>query len=122
LAGAAIGGKMGKSMDQTDQMRAQRSLERIPTGRSTSWTNPDTGYEYTVTPTRTYYAREAPRHAHYRDSHAHYRDSHYRERAQYREVKRPCREYSMDAIIGGRKETIYSTACRTADGSWEAQN
>jgi surface antigen len=30
----------------------------------------------------------------------------------------PCREYTLDAKIGGKTEQIYGTACRQADGSW----
>ena len=31
----------------------------------------------------------------------------------------PCREYTIDAIIGGKTEQIYGTACRQSDGSWK---
>jgi surface antigen len=34
----------------------------------------------------------------------------------------PCREYTLDAIIGGRVEQVYGTACRQADGSWQVAN
>jgi surface antigen len=29
----------------------------------------------------------------------------------------PCREYSVDAVIGGKNEKVNGTACRLADGS-----
>nr|VFJ66104.1 MAG: Surface antigen [Candidatus Kentron sp. DK] len=93
LAGAMIGGGIGRSMDETDRMRTMRSLETTGTGTPTSWQNPDTGNEYTVTPTNTYY-----------------------------EADRPCREYSVDATIEGRQEKIHGTACRMSDGSWQASN
>lgn len=93
LAGAMIGGGIGRSMDATDQLRTVESLETTRTGAATSWQNPDTGHEYTVTPTKTYY-----------------------------EEDRPCREYSVDATIGGQKEKVYNTACRMPDGSWQASN
>ena len=90
LAGAAIGGSVGHSMDETDRLKAASTLETARTGVPSEWRNPDTGNEYTITPTRTYQTSEGP-----------------------------CREYTMDATIGGNKEQIYGTACRQADGSWK---
>ncbi|KPK40991.1 MAG: hypothetical protein AMJ69_00270 [Gammaproteobacteria bacterium SG8_47] len=58
-----------------------------------TWRNPDTGNGYTVTPTKTYETAAGP-----------------------------CREYTIDAIIGGSTEKIYGTAGRQADGSWKVQN
>lgn len=91
--GGFIGGELGKQMDQNDRYRANQALESAPTNYTTSWSNPDTGNDYAVTPTRTYYS-----------------DS------------RACREYTTDAWIEGRKETIYGTACRNSDGSWQVSN
>jgi len=34
----------------------------------------------------------------------------------------PCREFTTEALIGGRRETVYGTACRQADGSWKVMN
>jgi len=90
LAGAAIGGSVGRSMDETDRLKAASTLETVRTGVPSEWRNPDTGYEYTMTPTRTYQTSEGP-----------------------------CREYTMDATIGGNTEQIHGTACRQADGSWK---
>lgn len=89
LLGAVLGGQIGKSMDKVDRMEMQRALETAPTGRSVNWSNPDTGYRYTVQPTRTYY----------------------RERL-------PCREYTTRAWIDGRTQLIRGSACRQPDGSW----
>ncbi len=33
-----------------------------------------------------------------------------------------CREYRTEAIIDGRSETVYGTACRQSDGTWRASN
>ncbi len=90
LAGALIGGSIGRSMDDLDRMRQQDSLEQVPTGHTNSWRNPDTGHEYAVTPTRTYETR-----------------------GTY------CREYTTEAWIGGKKESVYGEACRQPDGSWK---
>jgi surface antigen len=89
VAGAAIGGSIGRTMDETDRINASATLENVRTGVPSSWVNPDTGYEYVMTPINTY-------------------DS----------CTGPCREYTLDANIGGKTEQIYGTACRQADGSW----
>ena len=93
VAGAAIGGSIGRSMDDTDRLKASAALETVRTDVSTQWVNPDTGYEYTLTPTRTYDGDSGP-----------------------------CREYIMDAMIGGETQQIYGTACRQPDGSWQVVN
>jgi surface antigen len=93
LAGTAIGGSIGQSMDETDRMRTNTTLETVRTGVSSRWRNPDSGNSYTVTPTRTYETEGAP-----------------------------CREYTIDAVIGGKPEKVYGTACRQPDGSWKTQN
>jgi surface antigen len=89
LIGASIGGSIGYYMDETDRLRAGETLETVRTGVSSSWRNPDTGSQYQFTPTRTY-----------ETSHG------------------PCREYTMKAFIGGKREEVYGTACRQPDGSW----
>lgn len=93
VAGAAIGGSVGRSMDDTDRLNASMALENVRTGVPSTWVNPDTGYEYVITPTQT-----------------------------YDQAGSPCREYTLDAIIGGRAEQVYGTACRQADGSWQVVN
>jgi surface antigen len=92
LAGAAIGGAIGHNMDATDHMRTAQALESVRTGVPARWRNPDTGNDYTVVPTRTYETTSGP-----------------------------CREYIIDAMISGRKEKVYGTACRQPDGSWRVQ-
>jgi len=90
VAGAAIGGSIGRTMDETDRINAAATLENVRTGVSSGWVNPDTGYEYVMTPTNTYDSGTGP-----------------------------CREYTLDATIGGKTEQIYGTACRQPDGSWK---
>lgn len=89
LGGAAIGGAVGRSMDDTDRLKAAQSLETVRTGVPSAWRNPDTGVEYEFTPTRTFTTATGP-----------------------------CREYTADANIGGERRTVYGTACRQPDGSW----
>ncbi len=90
IAGAAIGGAVGRSMDDNDRRKTAHALETVRTGVPTQWRNPDTGNQYTVVPTKTVERAEGP-----------------------------CREYSVDAVIGGKRDTVYGTACRQADGSWK---
>lgn len=89
LLGAYLGGHIGQYMDRQDKMQMQRALETAPTGQVVVWTNPDNGYRYTVVPTRTYYVAE-----------------------------QPCREYTTNVIIDGKKQHVYGKACRQQDGSW----
>ena len=91
IAGTFIGGAVGRSMDDTDRLKAHRSLESNRTHESSRWHNPDTGNDYSVTPTRTYQSNNG----------------------QY------CREYTTDVTVGGRRETAYGTACRQPDGTWQ---
>jgi surface antigen len=77
-------------MDNYDRMYASAALENVRTGVPSAWINPDTGYEYIMTPTNTYESGAGP-----------------------------CREYTLDATIGGETEKIYGTACRQSDGSWK---
>ena len=34
---------------------------------------------------------------------------------------RYCREYQSEVTVGGKRETVYGTACQQADGSWEIE-
>ena len=91
LVGAYLGGNVGRSMDENDRAKTQHTLEAAPTGQPTSWQNPDNGNRYNVTPTRT-----------------------------YEDAGRPCREYTTEAWIDGKRETVRGTACREPDGSWRS--
>lgn len=92
LAGAAIGGSVGQSMDEVDRLKTAQALESVRTGVPSRWVNPDSGNQYTVVPTRTYETTAGP-----------------------------CREYTIDAVVGGQTEQVYGTACRQPDGSWRIQ-
>ncbi len=92
MLGAGIGGSVGKSMDDTDRLKVNHALETVRTGVPSRWTNPDSGNAYSVIPTKTYETTSGP-----------------------------CREYTIDAIVGGKTENIYGTACRQADGSWKTR-
>jgi surface antigen len=93
LIGGYLGGNIGRQMDDGDRYRAGQALEATPTYQSSSWTNPDSGNRYAITPTKTYYSGSGP-----------------------------CREYTTEAWIDGKRETVYGTACRQSDGTWQASN
>ena len=69
---------------------AQNSLEYAKTDEPTPWVNPDSETEGTFTPVATHEGPEG----------------------------QVCREYAIDAIIDGREEVVYGTACRQPDGTW----
>lgn len=92
VAGAVIGGKIGSKMDEADKMKAAQALESTPTGQHSTWTNPDTGTKYTMTPTNTYEASGTP-----------------------------CRDFTVDANVDGKPEKVSGTACRQSDGSWKTK-
>ena len=93
IIGTAIGGNIGSTMDKTDRLKVSHSLETVRTGVATTWRNPDSGNQYRIVPTKTYDVEAGP-----------------------------CREYTMEANIDGKTETIYGTACRQADGSWKVKS
>ena len=92
LIGAMLGGAVGKSMDEVDEMKARQALESQPTGQTYAWTNPDSGAQYAMTPTRTFETQN-----------------------------RPCRDYTMQVNMDGQQETVRGTACRNQFGEWENQ-
>jgi len=91
LLGAFLGGEVQKSIQRADRQQAQSTLETVPTGRTVSWNNPNTGANYNITPTRTYQAGSG----------------------QY------CREFTTWVFIGGYEEKAVGTACRMPDGTWQ---
>jgi surface antigen len=93
IAGAVAGGAIGKKMDERDRQKAAAALENNRTGQTSSWTNPDTGNHYAVTPTKT------------TTSNGH-----------------PCRTFvfkSKDA--GGQPQSVTRVACRNSKGEWEVE-
>jgi surface antigen len=91
LVGLFVGGRIGRNMDQLDQACAGQVLEYVPDRQTVAWQGQGEGDGYWVTPTRSYDAGNG----------------------------RYCREYTSDAIVAGRKQQTYGTACRQPDGSWE---
>jgi surface antigen len=90
-AGYFVGGAVGSSLDKADLAATSRALETASDNQPVSWQNPNTGNQYTVTPTATYQTANNVN----------------------------CREYSTEAIINGSRETVHGKACRQPDGSWK---
>ena len=99
LIGAAVGTMLGyivgSEMDKYDRQQLDHMYERGVSNQRSSWVNPDTGNQYTVTPQPAY---------------------------QEPSSRRVCRRAEIEAIIDGRPERTYSTACRNEYGQWELQN
>jgi len=94
LAGAFLGGAIGKNMDDTDRMKMNQALESNSVGQPAYWQNQKTGANYTVVPTKNVTV----------------------DGNQY------CREYRSTANIAGKNQQVYGTACRQPDGSWKVVN
>lgn len=93
LAGALVGSSIAKGMDQGDNECVRRALEASNDQKQVAWHNPDTGADYRVQPSKT-----------------------------FQRNGRYCREYTTTAVIGGRTQKTYGTACREPDGSWKLEN
>ncbi len=91
LLGALAGASIAQSMDTADNECVRKALDAAPDRREVSWQNPDANAQYKVTPVKSYNNRAG----------------------------RYCREYITEAVIGGRTEKVYGTACRQPDGAWE---
>ncbi len=92
--GTMIGYIVGNEMDKYDRQELNHVYERGMSNRPSSWVNPDTGNQYSVTPQPAY-----------TDPASH----------------RVCRKAKIDAIIDGQPKHTYSTACRDAYGHWQLQ-
>ncbi len=91
IAGGLVGASIGRSFDQLDAANTNKALETTKTNQASSWVNPDSGNQYTLTPTRTYQTQS----------------------------KQYCREYQTSITVGGEIQKGYGTACRQPDGQWE---
>lgn len=94
VLGSLLGGAIGRQLDERDKLLMARTTQStLETGRSgevTTWRNPDTGHEGTVTPKPSYKSSSG----------------------------QDCREFTQTIYIGGKSETAKGTACRNPDGTW----
>jgi len=98
ILGGLFGNSIGSSLDRADKqyaMRAQNVALEAPVGKSIEWSNPKTGNQGSVTPTRT--GRDTRTGAY-------------------------CREYQTEVIVGGEAQVGYGTACRMPDGDWKIES
>ena len=97
LLGAAIGGMLGyvigNEMDKYDKQMLNNVYENAPSGQASTWTNPDQGNQYQVTPQAAYTGPN----------------------------NQQCRKAEVIAIIDGRRERTLTTACRNTSGQWQLQ-
>jgi len=94
LLGAFVGSEIGKSLDDTDRLKAQAAAQQAyaaPIGQQVNWNNPNSGNRGTITTTRDGYTNSG----------------------SY------CREYQQTIIVGGRSERAMGTACQQPDGTWK---
>jgi surface antigen len=98
LIGAAVGGAVGymvgNEWDKFDQQQLSQAYESSPSGKPTTWVNPDSGNQYQVTPQPAY---------------------------QNPGTSQTCRKAEVVATIDGRTEKTYTTACRDMNGTWQLQ-
>ena len=92
--GTMLGYIVGSEMDKYDRQQLDHMYERGVSNQRSTWVNPDTGNQYTVTPQPAY---------------------------QEPSSRRVCRRAEIEAVIDGRPERTYSTACRNEYGQWELQ-
>ncbi len=99
LIGAAVGSMLGymigNEMDKYDRQQLNHVYERGVSGQTNAWRNPDSGNSYQVTPQPAY---------------------------SNPSTHQPCRRAEILAVIDGKAETTYTTACRDEDGQWQLQN
>ncbi len=93
LIGGLVGSEIGRSMDETDRIRANQAINQsysAPIGDPITWNNPGTGNFGAVTPTRDGTSRSG----------------------QY------CREFRQTISVDGRSQQGTGVACQQADGTW----
>ena len=92
--GTMLGYIVGNEMDKYDREQLNHVYARGVSGNTSAWVNPDTGNRYSVTPEP---AISNP------------------------QSNQPCRKAEIVAIIDGKEEKTYTTACRDANGQWQLQ-
>ncbi len=98
VLGYILGKEVGATLDKVDQLHAERTateaLETNLTGKTSSWSNPDSGNSGTITPTKT----------------------------SYLESGQPCREYQQSVTVDSEIYQTSGKACRNEDGIWYIAN
>ncbi len=94
VIGGILGGVIGRSMDEADTQCIGQVLEHAPNGQAVEWKKPDGSLDYRIRPTLTYGTGEG----------------------------RYCREYTVEANVGGALQQMYGKACRKPDGTWRLES
>ncbi len=93
LLGGLMGSEVGRSMDDTDRMKADQAninARTAPLGQVINWNNSQNNHTGTITPVRDGYS----------------------------DTGNYCREFHQTVSISGKKEEAYGIACRQPDGTW----
>jgi surface antigen len=93
VAGAWLGNEIGSSLDNADKAAlsgAQSQAYAAPVGETINWNNPQSGNYGTFTPVRDGTSSSG----------------------SY------CREFQQTAVIAGKQQQAFGTACRQPDGTW----
>lgn len=91
VLGAVIGNQIGRELDKADRGCIGHALELAADRQAVTWSNPDNGIGYSVTPLRGFSSDG-----------------------------RQCREYELQVSDGRRIEHRRGKACRTGDGTWKS--
>ena len=98
LIGAAVGTMLGyivgNEMDKYDKQQLNHVYERGVSNQRSAWVNPDNGNQYAVTPQPAF---------------------------QNQTTNQVCRKAEITAVIDGKNQKTYTTACRDANGQWQLQ-
>ena len=92
--GTMLGYIVGNEMDKYDRQQLNHVYERTVSGSTSDWINPDSNNEYRVTPQPAYTNPS---------------------------TNQPCRKAEIIALIDGKEQKTYSTACRDQNGEWQLQ-
>jgi len=92
--GTMLGYIVGNEMDKYDREQLNHVYERGVSNSTSAWVNPDNGNQYQVTPQPAY---------------------------QGSSTNQVCRKAEIIAVIDGKQEKTYATACRDDNGHWQIQ-
>jgi|GEM_PF-2636253 len=92
VVGGVVGGVVGHSMDSTDTVAINTSMDKNSINVPSNWTNTKTGTWYKITPTSPVMA---------------YKGSTY------------CRHYTVYTKHNGKSTHTNGVACRNSDGLWQ---
>jgi len=90
VLGGAIGAKIGRDADAADRACVGHALELSGDRQRVTWSNPQTGVNYLLTPLRG-----------------------------YKQDNTPCREFNLQVTANGQQQSSRRTACQAGDGTWK---